>query len=152
MNLEWPTPLAMRIGIHSGSVVAGIIGTHKFVYDIWDDSLNITSRMESHGLPNRSQVSAATHEHLRGQFRLEPHGSVDVKGKGPMDTYFLLGRGAVRSLRHRRGGDHRHLAQRRHLGECGGMGAQLRHRHVTDGLEKPALVVDQRHCGVLYPP
>jgi adenylate cyclase len=92
MNSELPIALQMRIGIHSGDVVAGIIGTHKFVYDIWGDAVNIASRMESHSLPNRIQVSAATHQHLQEHFRLEPHGSVDVKGKGPMETYFLLGR------------------------------------------------------------
>jgi adenylate cyclase len=92
MNSELPIALQMRIGIHSGDVVAGIIGTHKFVYDIWGDAVNIASRMESHSLPNRIQVSAATHRHLQEHFRLEPHGSVDIKGKGPMETYFLLGR------------------------------------------------------------
>jgi adenylate cyclase len=92
MNGELPIALQMRIGIHSGDVVAGIIGTHKFVYDIWGDAVNIASRMESHSLPNRIQVSTATHRHLHESFRLEPHGSVDIKGKGPMETYFLLGR------------------------------------------------------------
>ena len=92
MNYELPIPLQMRIGIHSGDVVAGIIGTHKFVYDIWGDAVNIASRMESHSLPNRIQISAATHGHLHGHFLLEPHASVDIKGKGPMETYFLLGR------------------------------------------------------------
>ena len=91
-NPSLPFALQMRIGIHSGEVVAGVIGTHKFVYDVWGDAVNVASRMESHGLPNRILISAATYQHLHKHFRLEPHGSVDVKGKGLMDTYFLLGR------------------------------------------------------------
>jgi adenylate cyclase len=92
INRDLPVPLQMRIGIHSGDVVAGVIGTHKFAYDIWGDAVNIASRMESHSMPNHIQISAATHRHLHEHFRLEPHGSVDIKGKGLMETYFLLGR------------------------------------------------------------
>jgi class 3 adenylate cyclase len=91
-SCDVPTPLQIRIGIHSGDVVAGIIGTHKFVYDIWGDAVNIASRMESHGMPNCIQVSAATHRHIHDCFRLEPHGTVDIKGRGPIETFILLGR------------------------------------------------------------
>ena len=91
-NYDLPIPLQMRFGMHSGDVVAGIIGTHKFVYDIWGDAVNIASRMESHGLPNCIQISAATRLHIHEHFRLEPHGCVNIKGKGPMETFILVGR------------------------------------------------------------
>ena len=84
--------LQVRIGIHTGAVVAGIIGTHKFIYDVWGDTVNTASRMETHGMPGRIHVSAATRLALGDQFLLEPRGLLEIKGKGAMETYFLLGR------------------------------------------------------------
>jgi adenylate cyclase len=91
-NRDLPSPLQMRIGIHTGDVVAGVIGTHKFVYDIWGDTVNIASRMESHGMPGRIHVSADTQRHLDDHFHLEPRGVVEIKGKDPMETFLLLGK------------------------------------------------------------
>ena len=82
--------LRARIGIHTGPIVAGVIGTHKFAYDVWGDSVNTASRMESHSVTGRIQISDATRLALDGRFRLEPRGTIDVKGKGLMETYFLL--------------------------------------------------------------
>jgi class 3 adenylate cyclase len=83
--------LDIRTGINTGPVVAGIIGTSKFIYDLWGDAVNTASRMESHSMPGRIQVSAATYERLRHTYRFEARGTVSVKGKGDMHTYFLLG-------------------------------------------------------------
>lgn len=83
--------LVMRIGINSGPVVAGIIGTHKFSYDMWGDTVNTASRMESEGLPGQIQVSAATRELLHDKgFSFTPRGTIAVKGKGEMDTFLLV--------------------------------------------------------------
>ena len=85
--------LELRIGIHSGPVVAGIIGTHKFAYDLWGDTVNTASRMESGGIPGKIQVTPATYIILAGNgYRFEPRGTIEVKGKGNMETYLLLGR------------------------------------------------------------
>ena len=84
--------IRLRIGINSGPVVAGIIGTHKFAYDLWGDAVNIASRMESGGVAGSIQVSSATYLLIRDKFVCEPRGVVSVKGKGDMGTYFLLSR------------------------------------------------------------
>ena len=79
-----------RIGIHTGPITAGVIGTHKFVYDVWGDTVvNTASRMESHSLPGRIQISAATRAALGDRFKLEQRGMTEIKGKGMMETYFL---------------------------------------------------------------
>ena len=85
-------PLRLRIGIHTGPVVAGVIGTRKFAYDLWGDAVNTASRMESHGVPGAVQVTEATYQRLKERYCFEERGTVDVKGKGPMQTYLLTGR------------------------------------------------------------
>jgi class 3 adenylate cyclase len=82
----------VRIGIHTGPTVAGVIGLKKFIYDIWGDAVNTASRMESQGVPGRIQVSASTYERLAADFTFEPRGTVEIKGKGTLQTYFLTGR------------------------------------------------------------
>ena len=84
--------LSMRIGINSGPVVAGIVGTHKFAYDLWGDVVNTASRMEAGGIPGAIQMTPATHELIRDAFECEPRGVITVKGKGEMHTYLLVGR------------------------------------------------------------
>jgi class 3 adenylate cyclase len=79
----------MRIGICTGPVIAGIIGQNKFIYDLWGDTVNTASRMESHGVPGRTQVAETTYQLLRDHFLFEERGTIEVKGKGAMKTYFL---------------------------------------------------------------
>ncbi len=81
--------LRLRLGLHVGSVVAGVIGMRKFSYDVWGDTVNTASRLELHGVPGRIHVSDVVQARLQGRFTFIPRGKVHLKGRGPMDTYFL---------------------------------------------------------------
>ncbi|HSI15478.1 MAG TPA: adenylate/guanylate cyclase domain-containing protein [Chthoniobacter sp.] len=85
-------PLRIRIGMHTGRVVAGVIGQHKFAYDLWGDTVNTASRMQSHGLPGAIQVSAIVYERLRTSHTFTERGEIEIKGKGTQTTYLLTGR------------------------------------------------------------
>lgn len=85
----------LRVGIHSGPAVAGVIGSARYAYDLWGDTVNTASRMESHGEPGRVQISERTAALLGDEFELEPRGAIDVKGKGLMQLFFLGERRAI---------------------------------------------------------
>ncbi len=84
--------VCMRTGIHTGPAVAGVIGTKKFIYDVWGDTVNTASRMESHGVGGEIQVSEATYKVLKDKYILEQRGMIEIKGKGRLMTYWLQGK------------------------------------------------------------
>jgi len=87
-----PEELKIRIGVHAGPVIAGVIGTHKFIYDIWGDTVNMASRIESHGVADAVNVTPEVHRRLQDRFSFDYGGVIDLKGKGPSEVYFLRGR------------------------------------------------------------
>ena len=86
---EHDLDLKLRIGVHSGAVIAGVIGTHKFAYDLWGDTVNVASRMESAGVPNEIQVSEETRTLLSPNFQVQPRGKIDIKGHLAKNVYLL---------------------------------------------------------------
>lgn len=91
MAPKFPEGLEVRIGLHAGPAVAGVIGNRKLFYDVWGETVNTASRMESHGEPGRIQVTTAAKEELEGDYEFEPRGTVEVKGMGKVETWFLAG-------------------------------------------------------------
>jgi class 3 adenylate cyclase len=81
--------MKLRVGVNSGPVVAGVIGRSKYIYDLWGDTVNLASRMESGGIPDSVQVTRSVYEQLKGQFVFEPRGTIEVKGKGSVEAWLL---------------------------------------------------------------
>jgi guanylate cyclase len=92
LGIEFGEPLSLRIGIETGPAVAGVIGKQKFAYDLWGDSVNTASRMESHGVENHTQLAESAYKRLKENYVFEERGIINVKGKEKMKTYFLMGK------------------------------------------------------------
>ena len=92
LSLKVERPVQLRIGINSGAIMAGVIGRQKFSYDIWGDPVNVASRMESHGLADCIQIAERTYDLIKDGFITTPRGTIEIKGKGEMKTWFLIGR------------------------------------------------------------
>ncbi len=88
-NKKYSMNLSIRVGVNSGEVVAGVIGEHKFIYDLWGDAVNTASRMESHGIPGKIHVTRETYELLKNNFEFVSRGYISVKGKGKMETFIV---------------------------------------------------------------
>ena len=89
VNAEQKTSLRLRVGMHTGSVIAGVIGEHRFLYDVWGESVNLASRMESHGEPDRVHLSDQTRQALGSSFAMDRRGEIEIKGLGKLETFFL---------------------------------------------------------------
>jgi class 3 adenylate cyclase len=86
------------VGIHAGPVIAGVVGREKYQYDVWGDTVNTAQRLESHGAPDRIHVSEPVYQRLKDAFAFEPRGTIDLKGRGSMPTWFLVAAPGSRSL------------------------------------------------------
>jgi adenylate cyclase len=92
-------PISIRVGIHTGNLIAGVIGKNRYTFDMWGESVNMASRMESSGMADRVQVSESAYQRLAGQFEFEPRGAIEVKGLGSVQAYLLRGPGHEPYLR-----------------------------------------------------
>jgi PAS domain S-box-containing protein len=92
LSCQSSMPVTMRVGINTGPVVAGVIGIRKFIYDLWGDTVNMASRMESHGVSGEIQVTDTVYQQMREKYVFEPRGKIDIKGRGQQRTYLLKGR------------------------------------------------------------